>query len=79
MRAIQIEIDEELLNSIAKDKELQAMDISEVFRVATKFFLKWKAQYEIEKQFRRTYSDPRVREEFDREMKEWVEEQVWIE
>lgn len=78
MKAIQIEVDEDLLNSIAKDKEGQAMDVSEFFRKAAKFFLKWRTEYEINKQFERAYSDPRAREEFDREMKDWIDEQVWI-
>jgi hypothetical protein len=38
MKAIQIEVDEELLNSIAKDKEAQAMGVSEFFRKAANFF-----------------------------------------
>jgi len=32
----------------------------------------------IDIQFERAYGDPRAREEFDREMKEWIDEQVWI-
>jgi hypothetical protein len=78
MKAVQIEVDEEVLNSIAKDKDFRKMDVSEFFHKAAKFFLRWKAEYEIEKQFKRAYSDPRAREEFDREMKEWVDEQVWV-
>jgi hypothetical protein len=78
MKAIQIEVDEELLNSIVKDKEVQAMGVSQFFSKSAKFFLKWKTEYEIKKQFEHAYSDPRAREEFDREMKEWIDEQVWI-
>lgn len=78
MKAIQIEVDEKLLDSIADNKEFQTMGVSEFFQKAAKFFLKWKTEYEITKQFERAYSDPRAREEFDREMKEWIDEQVWI-
>jgi len=78
MKAIQIEVDDELLNSIARDKEVQAIGVSQFFSKAARFFLKWKTEYEINKQFERAYSDPHAREEFDREMKEWIEEQVWI-
>jgi len=76
MKAIQIEVEEKFLDSIANDKAVQAMGVSEFFRKAAKFFLKWKAEYEIDKQFERAYSDPRAREEFDREMKEWISEQA---
>ncbi|MCI0697797.1 hypothetical protein L0337_38090 [candidate division KSB1 bacterium] len=77
MRSIQIEVDEELLAAIAKDKDFRAMEVSEFFRKAAKFFLKCKIEYEIDVQYKRAYSDPRIREEFDREMKEWINEQVW--
>jgi hypothetical protein len=78
MKAIQIEVDEELLEAISKDKEIQAMGISAFFRTTIKSFLKWKAEREIDKQYERAYSDPRAREALEREVKEWVDEQVWI-
>jgi len=79
MRLIQIEVDDELFGAITNDKQIQAMGISALFCRAAKFFLKLKTEYGIDVQFEQAYSDPRVREEFDREMKEWVDEQVWIE
>jgi diketogulonate reductase-like aldo/keto reductase len=79
MKAIQIEVDDELLDALAKDEKVQAIGVSEFFRATVKSFLKWKVEREIDKQYERVYSDPRVREEFDREVKEWLEEQVWIE
>lgn len=79
MKAIQIELDDELLNALAKDEKIQAMGISEFFRTTAKSFLRWKAEREIDKQYERVYGDPRVREAFDREVKEWLGEQVWIE
>ncbi len=78
MKAIQIEVDDDLLRYITNDKEFHAMEISAFFNKAAKFFVKWRTEYEIKKQFERAYSDPRARDEFDREMKEWVDEQVWI-
>lgn len=79
MKAIQIEVDDELLDALAKDEKIQAMGISEFFRATAKSFIRWKAEREIDKQYERVYGDPRVREEFDREVKEWLGEQVWIE
>ncbi len=77
MKSIQIEVDDELLEAIAKDKEFQVMDVSDFFRRAAKFFLKLKNEYEIDKQTDLAYSDPRAREAFEREVKEWIDEQVW--
>jgi hypothetical protein len=54
------------------------MSISEFFRKSVKSFLQWKAEREIDKQYERAYGDPRARDEFEREVKEWIEEQVWI-
>lgn len=79
MKSIQIEVDDELLDAIAKDKDFQAMALSEFFCRAAKFFLKVKAEFEIDKQFERAYGDPHVREAFEREVKEWIDEQVWPE
>jgi hypothetical protein len=78
MKAIQIEVDDELFDAIVKDKEVQALGISEFFRTTAKSFLKWRAEREIDRQYERVYSDPRVREDFEREVKEWIDEQVWI-
>jgi hypothetical protein len=78
MKSIQIEVAEELLAAIAEDKDFRAMEVSEFFRKAAKFFLKCKSEYEIDAQYQRAYGDPRVREEFAREMKEWIDEQVWM-
>jgi hypothetical protein len=77
MKSVQIEVDDELLDVIAQNKEAQAIGISAFLCKAAKFFLKCKIEYEIDAQYERAYSDPRVREEFDREMKEWIDEQVW--
>ena len=79
MKSIRIEVDDELFAAIANDKQIQAMGISEFFCRAAKFFLKLKTEYGIDMQFERAYSDPRAREEVDREMKEWIDEQVWPE
>jgi len=79
IRSIQIEVDDELFDAITNDKEIQAMGISEFFCQVAKFFLKLKTEYGIDMQFERAYSDPRAREAFDREMKEWIDEQRWIE
>jgi len=76
MKSIQIEIDDALFDAITNDKQIQAMGISEFFCRAAKFFLKLKTEYGIDIQFERAYGDPRVREEFDREMKEWIDEQA---
>jgi hypothetical protein len=78
MKAIQIEVDDELFNTITKDREVQALGISEFFRTTAKAFLKWKAEREIDQQYERVYGDPRVRKDFEREVKEWIDEQVWI-
>jgi hypothetical protein len=77
MTSVQIEIDEKLLESIANDKDFQAMQISEFFSKAAKFVLKLKTEHEIDKQFERAYSHPGVREAFEREVKEWIGEQAW--
>jgi hypothetical protein len=79
MKAIQIEIDEELLDAINRDEEVQALGISEFFRTTAKSFLKWKAEREIDRQYERAYGDPCAREAFEREVKEWIDEQVWPE
>jgi uncharacterized protein YecA (UPF0149 family) len=79
VKSIQIEVDDELLEAIAKDKDFRTKDISEFFCRAVKFFLKLKTEFEIDKQYERAYSDPRVREAFEREVKEWIDEQVWPE
>jgi len=76
MKSIQIEIDDELFDAIANDRQIQAMGISAFFCRVAKFFLKLKTEYGIDVQFERAYSDPRAREEFDREMKEWIDEQA---
>jgi hypothetical protein len=60
------------------NKDFQVMSISEFFRKSVKSFLQWKAEREIDKQYERAYGDPRARDEFEREVKEWIEEQVWI-
>ncbi len=78
MKAVQIEVDEELLNDIAQHEKFQAMNLSDFFRGAAKFILKWQKEHEIDKQYERAYGDPRARETFDREVEEWIEAQVWI-
>lgn len=76
MKSVQIEVDDELLDAIVKNKEVQAMGISAFFGKAAKFFLKCKTEYEIDLQDEHAYDNPRAREAFDREMKEWIDEQV---
>lgn len=78
MKAIQIEVDDELLDAMANDKEVQELGMSEFFRATVKSFLKWKAEREIDKQYEQVYGDPRARESLEREVKEWIDEQVWI-
>lgn len=78
MKSIQIEVDEELLAAIAKDKDFRAMEVSEFFRSTAKAFLKRKAEREIDRQYERVYGVPCVREDFEREVKEWIDEQIWI-
>jgi len=78
MKAIQIEVDDELLDVLAKDKEIQAMGVTEFLRTTINLFLRWKAEREIDKQYERVYGDPRAREALEREVKEWIDEQVWI-
>jgi len=79
MKAIQIEVDEELLEAINRDEEVQALGISEFFRATAKSFLKRKAERAIKKQYERAYGDSRAREAFEREVREWIDEQVWPE
>lgn len=78
MKAVQIEVEDELLNYITQDKEFPTQEVSVFFNRAAKFLVKWRTEYKIKKQFERAYSDPHARDEFDREMKEWIDEQVWI-
>jgi len=78
MKAIRIEVEDELFDTISKDKDFQVMGVSGFFRAAVKFFPKWKTEYEIDKRYEQAYGDPRAREEHDREMKEWLDGQVWI-
>ncbi len=78
MKTFELKVDEQMLNSIAEHDDLRALEVPEVFLRAMKFLLRLKKQRIIDAQIERAYSDPRVREEFDREMKEWEDEQVWI-
>lgn len=78
MKTIQVEVDDALLEAMTKYKEWQAIEISEFLLRSAKFLIKLREQCEIDAQIERAYSDPRAREEFDREMKEWENEQVWI-
>ena len=77
MKAVQIEVDEQMLNDIARNEKFRAMNLSEFFHGAGKFILKWYEEREIDKQYQRAYGDPRAREAFDREVEEWLEAQVW--
>ncbi|NUM76761.1 hypothetical protein HUU40_20555 [candidate division KSB1 bacterium] len=78
MKTIQVEVDDALLEAMSKYKEWQAIDTSEFLLRSAKFLIKLREEHEIDAQIERAYSDPRVRDEFDREMKEWEDEQVWI-
>ncbi len=78
MKTFELKVDEQMLDTIAEDEDLRAMEVPEAFLRAMRFLLKLKKQRTIDKQIEKAYSDPRVREEFDREMKEWEDEQVWI-
>ena len=78
MKTIEIKVDEQLLNTIAQDEEFRSLAIPEIFLRSMKFVLKLKRQRIIDQQIEKAYSDPRVREEFNREMQDWEDEQVWI-
>lgn len=64
--------------NIAEYDDLRAMELPEAFLRAMRFLLRLRKQRIIDHQIETAYSDPRVREEFNREMKEWEDEQVWI-
>jgi len=78
MKAIRFEVDDDLLDAMTKDKKVQALGISDFFRTTMKSFLKWRAEREIDRQYERVCSDPRAREALEREVKEWIDEQIWI-
>lgn len=79
MKSIEIEVDDELFAVIANDKQIQAMGISAFFGRVAKFLLELKAEYGIDVQFERAFSDPRVHDAFEEEMKKWIDEKVWRE
>jgi|GEM_PF-3336184 len=78
MNAIQIEVDDEMREALANDKKAQALGISEFLGTTIKSFLEWRAEREIDKQYARIYGNPSAREALEREVKEWIDEQAWI-
>jgi hypothetical protein len=74
---IKIEVDDELAQELEADSHIQAFGASKFFELAIRFYLKCKVNYDLDKQYERAYSDPRVREEFEREMKLWESAQAW--
>ena len=77
MPIIKIEVDDELAHKLEADRLFQTLGASKFFEFVMRFYLKCKANYDIDRQYERAYNDPRVRKELDREMKIWESEQVW--
>ena len=78
MQTFELKVDDKMLNSIAEDEDLRAMEVPQAFLRAMKFLLRLKKEQKIDEQLERAYSDPRVREALAREVEEWQDEQVWI-
>lgn len=67
-------MDDELAQELEANRHFQAFGASKFFELAVRFFLKCKAKYGIDIHDEYAYRVPRVREEFEQEMKLWEDQ-----
>ncbi len=71
MATIQIEVDDDMAQELEANPLFQAVGASKFFEIAVRFCLKCKTKYDINVCSDDADGDPRVREEFEQEMKIW--------
>jgi len=74
MKAIQITLDEKLLNQLDRDDEVKKMGRSAVIRHALAAYLGKKRRHSVAESYRRGYA-----KEIEAELSGWADEGVWPE
>ena len=76
MQAIQINLDDELVNALKDNSEAQELGEVEFVRHALRFYLRVKEEAEIRRQYQSGYGNADL-SELALEMKDWENEQAW--
>lgn len=74
MKAVQVLLDEELLNRLAQSPEVKEAGRSEVVRRAVRLYLQHRESEAIAEQYRQAYRD---RPEPDEDLDGWAQEGQW--